>query len=79
MSCALLLTSNPASYMCILHLNAGMDHVLDVNHLPSLKDFPEAREALWSLCRTLHSKRQRVAAAKPHVCLSEHSLGSLLS
>ena len=37
------------------HLNTGIDHVVDVNHLPSLKDFPDAKNALWSLCRTFHT------------------------
>ncbi len=61
-----------------LEMNAGMDHIVDVNHLPSLKDFPGAKDALWSLCRTFHTTRQRVAAAKPHVSLLELSSGKYI-
>ncbi len=56
-----------------LAMPAGMNHIVDVNHLPSLKDFPEAKDALWSLCRTLHASRPGMAAADSCVCLLEQS------
>ncbi len=63
--CRQLLTSVHSAKHADLAMPAGVNHIVDVNYLPSLKDFPEAKDALWSLCRTLHAVQRGLAAADP--------------